>query len=587
MASSARRPPAARPRPVRADPPAARVVGSSAAVSESEALESAAGADAVGIPSAGALVKAVVAPLGQTVAVAREVNRLGRELVSIARGSSELAPSPKDKRFQDPSWTENPVYRRVGQGYLSLGRSLARLVDDYEASGADWHDVERSRFAVQALTSLLAPTNTLLGNPAAIKRAFETGGRSVARGLGHLLDDLRHNGGMPAQTDRTAFTVGTDLAVTRGAVVYRDEVAEVIEYAPSTRAVRSRPLLVIPPPIGRFYFLDLRPGRSFVEYAVSQGLHVFLISWRNPTPEQADWGLDTYAQRVLDAVQVAKDVSGSPDVNALGFCAGGILMTTVLNHLAATGDESVHSVSYAVTLLDFDDPAPIGAFSSPRLLELARRSSRRKGVITAQSMGAVFSWMRPDDLIFNYWVNQWLMGEDPPVFDILAWNADGTNLPATLHEQLLGIFRDNTLVKAGGLEVLGTPVDVSTITVPSFVTGAVNDHLTPWTGCYRTTAALSGPSTFVLSNAGHIASLVNPPGNPKATYWEGPEPGNDPQAWLAAAEQRTGSWWEAWSAWVLARSGEERPARTAAGDAAYPPLEDAPGSYVRDRIPAR
>lgn len=587
MASSARRPPAARPRPVRADPPAARVVGSSAAVSESEALESAAGADAVGIPSAGALVKAVVAPLGQTVAVAREVNRLGRELVSIARGSSELAPSPKDKRFQDPSWTENPVYRRVGQGYLSLGRSLGRLVDDYEASGADWHDVERSRFAVQALTSLLAPTNTLLGNPAAIKRAFETGGRSVARGLGHLLEDLRHNGGMPAQTDRTAFTVGTDLAVTRGAVVYRDEVAEVIEYAPSTPTVHSRPLLVIPPPIGRFYFLDLRPGRSFVEYAVSQGLHVFLISWRNPTPEQADWGLDTYAQRVLDAVQVAKDVSGSPDVNALGFCAGGILMTTVLNHLAATGDQSVHSASYAVTLLDFDDPAPIGAFSSPRLLELARRGSRRKGVITAQSMGAVFSWMRPDDLIFNYWVNQWLMGEDPPVFDILAWNADGTNLPATLHEQLLGIFRDNTLVKPGALEVLGTPVDVSTITVPSFVTGAVNDHLTPWTGCYRTTAALSGPSTFVLSNAGHIASLVNPPGNPKATYWEGPEPGADPKAWLAAAEQRTGSWWEAWSAWVLARSGEERPARTAAGDAAHPPLEDAPGSYVRDRIPAR
>ena len=587
MVSSARRPPAARPRPVRAGPPAARVVGSSAAVSESEALESAAGADAVGIPSAGALVKAVVAPLGQPVAVAREVNRLGRELLSIARGSSELAPSPKDKRFQDPSWTENPVYRRVGQGYLSLGRSLGRLVDDYEAGGADWHDVERSRFAVQALTSLLAPTNTLLGNPAAIKRAFETGGRSVARGLGHLLEDLRHNGGMPAQTDRTAFTVGTDLAVTRGAVVYRDEVVEIIEYAPSTPTVHSRPLLVIPPPIGRFYFLDLRPGRSFVEYAVSQGLHVFLISWRNPTPEQADWGLDTYAQRVLDAVQVVKDVSGSPDVNALGFCAGGVLMTTVLNHLAATGDESVHSASYAVTLLDFDEPAPIGAFSSPRLLELARRSSRRKGVITAQSMGAVFSWMRPDDLIFNYWVNQWLMGEDPPVFDILAWNADGTNLPATLHEQLLGIFRDNTLVKPGALEVLGTPVDVSTITVPSFVTGAVNDHLTPWTGCYRTTAALSGPSTFVLSNAGHIASLVNPPGNPKATYWEGPEPGADPKAWLAAAEQRTGSWWEAWSAWVLARSGEERPARTAAGDAAYPPLEDAPGSYVRDRIPAR
>lgn len=554
---------------------------------EGEALESAAGADAVGIPSVGALVKAVVAPLGQPVAVARELASLSREQVSIARGRSALAPLPRDKRFHDPSWSLNPAYRRVGQTYLSIGRSLARLVDDYEARGADWHDVERSRFAVQALTALLAPTNTLLGNPAAIKRAFETGGRSIGRGLGHLIDDLLHNGGMPAQTDRTAFEVGTDLAVTPGAVVHRDEVAEVIEYVPTTPGVRSRPLLVVPPPIGRYYFLDLRPGRSFVEYAVSQGLHVFLISWRNPTREQADWCLDTYARRVLDAVQVVKDVSDSPDVNALGFCAGGVLMTTVLSHLAAIGDESIHSAAYAVTLLDFDDPAPIGAFSSPRLLELARRNSRRKGVITAQSMSAVFSWMRPDDLVFNYWVNQWLMGEDPPVFDILAWNADGTNLPARLHDQLLGVFRDNTLVQPGALEVLGTPVDVSTITLPTFVTGAVNDHLTPWTGCYRTTAALSGPSTFVLSNAGHIASLVNPPGNPKATYWEGPEPGADPHEWRAAAQQRTGSWWEAWSAWVLAFSGEERPARDALGDAEHPPLEDAPGSYVRDRTPAR
>lgn len=556
-----------------------------APVTESEALENATGADAVGIPSAGALLKALLSPLGQPGPVVRELAALGREQVAILSGRSALAPSPRDKRFTDPTWSTNPLYRRVGQSYLSLSRSLARLVDEYEAGGAEWHDVERTRFAVQAFTSLVAPTNTLVGNPAALKRAFETGGRSVVRGLGHLLHDVRRNGGLPAQTDRSAFAVGRDLAVTPGSVVYRDEVMELIEYAPSTPTVHARPLLVVPPPIGRYYFLDLRPGRSFVEYAVSRGLHVFLISWRNPTQKQADWGMDTYAQRIVDAVQVAKAISGSPDVNTLGFCAGGVLMSTVLSHFAQTGDESVHSAGFAVTLLDFGTPAPIGAFSSPRLLELARRGSRQKGVISAQSLGAVFSWMRPDDLVFNYLVNQWVMGGDPPVFDILAWNADGTNLPARLHEQLLGVFRDNTLVEPGALLVLGTPVDLGSIKVPTFVTGAVNDHLTPWTGCYRTTSAVSGPSTFVLSNAGHIASLVNPPGNPKASYFAGPEPGEDPEVWKAAAEQRSGSWWEAWADWLLPRSGDPRPARDQQGDDAHPPLEPAPGSYVRDRVP--
>jgi polyhydroxyalkanoate synthase len=278
---------------------------------------------------------------------------------------------------------------------------------------------------------------------------------------------------------------------------------------------------------------------------------------------------------------VAREITGSPDVNTLGFCAGGILMTSVLNHLAASGDDRVHSAGYAVTLLDFHSRAPIGAFSAPRMLDVARRNSRRKGVITAREMGAVFTWMRPDDLIFNYLANQWLMGEDPPVFDILAWNADGTNLPARLHEQFLDIFGTNSLVRAGALNILGTPLHLSRITLPTFVTGAMTDHLTPWDGCYRTTQLLSGPSTFVLSNAGHIQSLVNPPGNPKASYWAGGPPGPDPQAWRASAERHTGSWWEAWSEWVLPRAGEEIPAPTEPGSADHPALEDAPGSYVR------
>ena len=543
------------------------------------------GAEPVGLPTPRGMVRGVLATLAQPRPLAREAARLGQDTVRILRGTDEIAPDPKDKRFADPAWSLHPGYRRLAQSYLAVTGAVDRLLADHESGGADWREVESARFVLNAVTSALAPTNTLLGNPAALKHAFDTGGRSLVRGTRHMLHDLVRNGGLPTQVDRSAFTVGEDLGVTPGSVVYRDPVIEVIEYAPSTARVRQRPLVVVPPPIGRFYFLDLRPARSFVEYAVGQGLQTFMISWRNPTKEQAEWDLDTYSGAVLDAVDVAREVTGSPDVVTMGFCAGGQIMTTALNHLAATADDRVNAAAYAVTLLDFSSRAPLGAFSGPRLLEFARRNSRRQGVISARQMGSVFTWMRPDDLIFNYLVSEWLMGQDPPAFDILAWNADGTNLPARLHEQFLEIFGENALVKAGALRVLGTPVHLSRITVPTFVTGALTDHLTPWDGCYRTTQLLSGPSTFVLSYSGHIQSLVNPPGNPKAHYWTGGQPGPDPQAWRASAERHTGSWWEPWAEWMLEHSGDEVPARTAQGSAAYPPLEPAPGSYVRDRRP--
>ena len=571
------------PRTPGAEPPAAETPVPRA---EAEALQSVEGAEPIGLPSPGGMVRGVLATLSQPRPLAREAVRLGRSAFRIARGTDEIAPAPRDKRFADPAWSLHPGYRRLAQSYLAVTGSVDRLLQDYEAGGADWRDVESSRFVLNAVTSALAPTNTLFGNPAALKRAFDTAGRSVVRGMGHMLHDLLANGGLPTQVDRSAFTVGEQLGITPGEVVYRDEVIEVIQYTPSTPRVRQRPLVIVPPPIGRFYFLDLRPGRSFVEYAVSRGLQVFMMSWRNPTREQSEWDLDTYAGAVLDAVDVAREVTGSDDVTTIGFCAGGQIMTTALNHLAATADDRVHAAAYAVTLLDFSSRAPLGAFSGPRLLQLARRNSRRQGVITARQMGSVFTWMRPDDLVFSYVVNQWLMGEDPPAFDILAWNADGTNLPARLHEQFLDIFGKNAMARPGVLRVLGTPVHLSRITLPTFVTGALTDHLTPWDGCYRTTQLLSGPSTFVLSYSGHIQSLVNPPGNPKAHYWTGGEPGPDPHAWRASAEQHTGSWWEPWARWMLARSGDEVPAPTSLGSAAHPPLEPAPGSYVRERRPA-
>jgi len=530
---------------------------------------------------AGGLITAVARPR----ALARETLHLSRDLAAILAGTDRFTPPEKDRRFADDAWRTNPAYRRISQNYFAWVSALTRLVDSYESAGADWQYVERARFALTALTSGMAPTNTLLGNPAALKRAIDTGGRSVVRGLGKAIDDLRHNGGLPTQTDRSAYGVGRNLGVSKGAVVYRDDVVEVLQYSPTTAQVRERPLVIVPPPIGRFYFLDLRPGRSFVEHAVGQGLQVFMISWRNPTRKQAHWDLDTYAERVRRAIGVAREVTGSPDVNTLGFCAGGIIQTTLLNHLAAHGDTSVHSAGYAVTLLDFGMRAPLGAFASKRLVGVARQMSRGRGTISARSMGSTFSWMRPDDLIFNNLVNQWLMGEEPPPFDILEWNAHGTNLPAALHEQFLQIFRENTLLRPGGMTVLGTPVDLASVTVPTFVTGGLTDHLTPWTGCYRTTQLLSGPSTFVLSNGGHIQSLVNPPGNPKASYWTGGSPGPDPVEWQASASRQSGSWWECWASWTIQRSGAEVAAPAILGSDNHPPMEEAPGSYVHDRVP--
>jgi len=496
-----------------------------------------------------------------------------------------VAPAKGDRRFADPAWTANPVFRVIGQSYLASAQAMDRIVAAMGDGRSDAR-AEQARFAATIVTSAAAPTNFLATNPAALKRAFDTGGMSLVRGARNFARDVRRNGAMPSMIEPDAFEVGRDLAVTPGAVVARDAVAEVLQYAPATDTVFARPVLVVPPPISRFYFLDLRPGRSFAEYAVSRGLQTFLLSWRNPTAEQGSWDLDTYAGAVLAAIDTVREITGSPDVNLIGFCAGGIIATTVLNYLAALNDRRVHSMSYAVTLLDFGLRAPITAFSGRRLTAFAGRRSRRKGIITSRQMGSAFTWLRPDDLVFNYWVNNYLMGEPPPAFDILAWNADGTNLPGALHGQFLDIFRDNLLAQPGALRVLGTPLQLQKITVPTFVTGALTDHLTPWKGCYQTTRLLGGPATFVLSYSGHIASLVNPPGNPKAYYWTGGPPGQDPDQWLAGAQKQQGSWWEAWADWIAARSGDPRPRPETLGSGLHPELGPAPGLYVRDMAPA-
>jgi polyhydroxyalkanoate synthase subunit PhaC len=513
--------------------------------------------------------------LGRAIRLSRRGIDLARETTVIVAGQSKVEPVKGDGRFRDETWSSNPAYRRLMQLYLAYSRSLIEAVDEADL---DWRNAERARFLLNIVVSSLAPTNTLPGNPAALKHVFETGGGSLISGLRNFVGDARTNRGMPSQVRPDAFEVGRNLAVTPGAVIYRDEVCEVLQYTPTTPAVRQRPALLVPPQIGKYYFMDLAPGRSFVEHAVGQGLSFFVVSWRNPGPEQGDWDLNTYAAAVERAIDAVREISASEDVNLLSLCAGGILTAGLLSHLATQDKHPVHTASFGVTLLDFDVPAPIGALRLGALLSLARGRSSRNGILKASDLGPVFTWMRPDDLVWKYWVNNYLLGKDPPPFDILAWNAAGTNLPSALHRQFIDIFERNAMV-SGEIEILGTPVDLSRVTIETYVTGATTDHLTPWQGCYQTTQLLSGPSTFVLSNAGHIASLVNPPGNPKAHYFAGPEPVEDPDEWLTLAEKRQGTWWEHWTAWVLERSGEERPAGPL-GSSEHPVLEPAPGTYV-------
>jgi len=517
---------------------------------------------------------------GETI---RGTARLTREAVRIARGSSEVAAARGDWRFRDPTWQANSVYKRWMQLYLAWAHEVETVV---ESADLRWRDAERARFLATLITSALSPTNAVPGNPEAIKRILETGGSSVVKGAANLVSDIRHNNGMPSTVDSRAFTIGKDLAATPGSVVYRDEVCEVIQYAPSTPQVRARPVVMVAPQINKYYFMDLAPGRSFTEHAVARGIQYFTISWRNPGTAQRDWDLDTYAAAVLRAIDVAREITRCDDVNLLSLCAGGILTTTVLSHLAATGDQRVRSASFGVTLLDFEVPAPIGMFDAPPVISLARFRTRRAGVLDGRSLGTVFTWLRPNDLVWNYWVNNYLLGNDPPTFDILAWNADSTNLPRALHRQFLHVFSDNALATPGALEVLDTPVDLGRIELDTYVTGATTDHLTPWRGCYRTTQLLGGESTFILSNAGHIASLINPPGNPKAHFFAGPEPDGDPDAWLDKATKRQGTWWEHWADWVLDRSGDERKAPTRTGSRRHRAVEPAPGSYVRGLEPA-
>jgi polyhydroxyalkanoate synthase len=575
-----------------APPPADPSPAEAAAAPPEEVAEAAFGLDLVLVDAARGPLRRLVPPAGtalrfgsalarQPGTVASRARELVGELAKVAAGKSELAPGKKDKRFTDPAWSGNPLLRRAMQAHFATARTAWELIGDADL---DWRDDERIRFTATNLVDALAPSNLPVVNPLSLKAVIDTGGRSAVAGLKRFVSDIASPPRVPTMVDPDAFTVGEDLASTPGAVVFRTDVFELIQYKPTTEKVRAVPLLMVPPTINKFYIADLAPGRSIVEHYVGSGQQVFMVSWRNPDERHADWGLDAYGQAILDAMDAVERVTGSEKVALQAFCSGGIITAMLLAHLAAQGKlDRIVGLSLAVTVLDWARAGTISALMDEEAVKGATERSRKKGYLEGAQLAEIFAWLRPNDLVWNYWVNNYLQGKKPPNFDILFWNADTTRMSAALHRDFIDIAIGNTLTKPGKATMLGTPVDLSQVTVDSYVTAGIADHLCPWQSCYRTTQLLGGESRFVLSTSGHIASLVNPPGNPKSTFQVAESNPPDAKAWVDSAETVQGSWWPDFMAWLGERSGEEVPAPASLGGGGLDVLAQAPGTYVFDK----
>jgi len=503
------------------------------------------------------------------------------ELANVARGTSERIPERSDKRFTDAAWSQNPVLKRAMQAYLATADAAYGVL-----SGADleWRDQERMNFVIENLVDALSPSNNPLLSPLGYKEAIDTGGASVSRGVFRFVRDLTTKPRVPSMVESHAFTVGGTVATTAGSVVFQSRVFELIQYAPRTPTVRSAPLLIVPPVINKFYIVDIAPGRSLIEYFVEQGQQVFVISWRNPKARHRDWGFDTYGSAILDAIAAAESITGSDRTHLFGTCSGGTLASMVVAHLTAIGQANrIAGLALGVTVLDQTKAGVAVALADESVVNRAIRSSAARGYLDGRALAEVFAWLRPNDLIWRYWVNNYIQGRKPTPFDVLFWNADTTRMSAALHRDMVQTGLTNALTEPGGATMLDTAVDLSKVTVDTYVIAGIADHISPWQACYRSARLLGGEIRFVLSTSGHIASLVNPPGNPRASYRFGPPDIESAEEWLEIAEQHQDSWWPDYVAWLTKRSGPERKAPKALGASALPPLMRAPGSYVSEK----
>jgi polyhydroxyalkanoate synthase subunit PhaC len=524
--------------------------------------------------------KFAVALARRPVTTARRLGSLAAELARIGAGTSALAPAKRDRRFADPAWTGNRLLRRIVQAYLAAEMTAGQLVGD---AALDWQDDKRVRFLVENLADALSPSNVPLVNPASAKAAIDTGGVNFVHGGVSLLRDMATKPRIPEMVDTSSFEVGRNLAVTPGAVVLRTEILELIQYRPQTAQVREVPLLIVPPTINKYYAMDLAPGRSLVEYLVQNGQQTFVISWRNPDARDAGWGMDTYVGAVLDALDAVQRVCGVDQAAMTGVCAGGIIASITAGHLAATSRlGQLAAFGLFVTVLDTTHAGTLGALADRRLLTAAKAISRRRGYLDGRDLAEMFAWLRPGDLIWNYWVNNYLLGQKPPAFDVLFWNADTTRMTAALHADFVDLAMDNKLLTPGSLTILGTAIDLSQVDTDAYLVAGIADHITPWQNCYRSTQLLGGTSRFILSTSGHIAALVNPPGNPKARYQISKTTPADPEDWLKTAATEHGSWWPDMLAWLGDRCGKDKPTPEELGGGGLRPLADAPGTYVFD-----
>jgi polyhydroxyalkanoate synthase len=492
-----------------------------------------------------------------------------------------IASPTGDRRFVAKEWQEDPIFSYVKQSYLLAANLLTELAEN---ANLEQHNQQKLNFYTKYFIEAMSPTNFAATNPEVINHAIETKGQSLIAGLKNLLTDLEK--GRITMTDESAFQVGKNLAITPGAVIYENEIMQLIQYQATTETVNERPLIIVPPCINKYYILDLKPENSFVKYAVEQGNTVYLISWRNPESEHRDWGWDDYIQAgVIKALEVVKAISNAKKVNAVSWCVGGTILATALAVLAKQKNNSIASATFFTTLLDFSQPGEIGVFIDE--VQIARRESQLKyqGILSGQDLATTFSMIRANDLIWSYVVNNYLKGQTPTPFDILYWNSDPTHLPAKMYSYYIrNMYLDNKLVESNALTMCGVPINLGNIKIPCYFLSTIDDHIAPWMTTFNSAQLLGGTIEFVLGASGHVAGVINPPAKNKRHYWSNGELGKDPAHWLKTAQSHPGSWWTHWDQWLKQRGGSAIPAPAALGNAQYAPIEPAPGRYVTKRI---
>lgn len=493
-------------------------------------------------------------------------------------------PEAGDKRFDHPAWAESPIFDYVRQSYLLNAHYLKKMAEAIPAP--DGMVKDRLRFATRQFVDALAPSNFAATNPEFISKAIETNGESIRLGLQNLIGDMEK--GRISMTDDAAFEVGRNLAVTPGAVVFENELFQLLQYAPTTDTVAKRPFLIVPPCINKYYILDLQPENSFVRYAVEQGQTVFLMSWRNPKQEQGHLTWDDYLEQgPLTAIRVVQEVCGSERINALGFCVGGTILSSALAVAKARGEDPVASLTLLTTLLDFTDTGEIGLFVDEQSVAQRETTIGKGGLLTARELSTTFSALRANDLIWQYVVGNYLKGNKPSPFDLLYWNADSTNLPGPFAAWYLRhLYLENSLRVPGKLAMCGVKADLGKVDMPHFILATREDHIVPWQSSYLGRRYLGGPSTsstFVLGASGHIAGVINPAAKNKRSHWINDSTTADPDEWLAGATEVKGSWWQRWADWLRQFADGEVPARGRPGSKEYPPGEPAPGRYVKEK----